>query len=403
MHLLLNDYGGYPFPVDLGAVLAQRGHQVTHVYTSASGSPQGNFDRCLKGFRAVDITVPGVPKDDFRRRWLKERTYGQKTAELIRQSRPNVVLSANTPLEAQRLILRAARQVGAPFIFWWQDILSLAMEFILSDRLGVPGRWVADRYRRLEKELLDASAGIIAITEDHLDVLTDWKVSTPAVVIPNWAPLESIPVLPRDNAFARELNLVEPFVVLYSGTLGMKQNPDVLFETAVKLQSLPDVHLLVVAGGVAVEALKRRVEEGGLKNITIRPLVPFERVAEMLAIADVSLVMLRPEAGDYCVPSKVWSIYGSGRPVVAAMAASNAAARLTEDIGAGVVVDPPDAESIVQEIKFLKDQPSLRDMMGRQGRQYAEQMFQIEVVTDRFLAMIEQVLIESGEEHHLAS
>ena len=58
------------------------------------------------------------------------------------------------------------------------------------------------------------------------------------------------------------------------------------------------------------------------------PYQPFDRLPEVLASADVLVVILEPEAGRFSVPSKTLSYLCAGRAVLGSMPATNPAARL---------------------------------------------------------------------------
>lgn len=388
MHLLLNDYGGYPFPIDLSREWVRRGERVTHVYSSASGSPHGAFASEDPALQVVDIPTDNA-KGQFIKRWRAERQYGRRVQRLIGETRPDVVISANTPLEAQRCIVAACRRHDIPFVFWWQDVLSEAMVTILGDKLGWIGRRIGLYYRRLERQLLAASDRVICIAPQFQELLREWHLeAVPQVLLGNWAPVEALPVLPKDNAFSREHQLHDKFVVLYSGTLGMKQNPQIVRHAAKYLQRQDDVRLVVISNGVGMAQLQRDKEREGLDNLLLLPLQPFDRLSEILATGDLHLVLLHASAGRFCVPSKVWSAYCAARPSLLVMPKTNYAATLTEEIGAGWVLQNDEEISLPHTILQLKSNPELRRRMGQAGRAYAEREFPITRIADRFNAVI---------------
>jgi hypothetical protein len=43
MRILVSDYSGHPFQVQLSRELARRGHSVTHTYSAGFQSPKGNL------------------------------------------------------------------------------------------------------------------------------------------------------------------------------------------------------------------------------------------------------------------------------------------------------------------------------------------------------------------------
>ena len=56
-----------------------------------------------------------------------------------------------------------------------------------------------------------------------------------------------------------------------------------------------------------------------LKNLVVVDYQPIERLSEVLATADIHLVPLRAGLGGMSVPSKIYSVFASGRPVIASV------------------------------------------------------------------------------------
>lgn len=390
--ILLNDYGGYAFTIELAVKLAERGYSVTRLYTTASGSPTGRVPENIPNFESIHIDMPPVRKSNFIRRWKSERFYGARAAAIIRHKRPDVVLSANTPLDAQQKIQYACRAVNGRFIYWLQDLLSMATRSVLTQKLGWIGRLIGLYYFQLEKTLLRRSDAIVGITDVFTAILQNWRIDKQIVIIPNWAPLESLPVRDKINAFSLEHGLADKFVVLYSGTMGMKQNPDIVVQAAEELRQHVDIMFVVISDGVGMEFLQRQKEKKALDNLLLMPLQPFERLPDCLASADVGLVLLDADAGTYCVPSKVWSIYCSARPALLVVPHNNLAARTTLQHNAGIVLPPEDAQKLAATILQIRHQPDKRRAMGQNGRAYAERFFRIENIADQF----ERVLVEES-------
>lgn len=386
--ILINDYGGYAFIVELAVTLAERGYRVMHVFTSSSGSPTGQIPNKIEHFNSINIDMPRVQKANFYQRWKSERLYGKRVAALVQKHKPNVVLSANTPLEAQRKIQHACRSINCRFIFWLQDFLSLAAQSVLSKKMGFPGYLVGCYFHQLEKKLLRHSDLIIGITDAFTAILKNWRINNKVVFIPNWAPLEHVPVRDKVNEFSLEYNLAEKLVVLYSGTMGMKQNPHIVVKAAEELRNNPNIIFVVISDGVGMQYLRQRKIEKHLENLVLLPLQPFERLPDILATADLGLVLLDADAGTYCVPSKVWSLYCAARPVLMVVPENNLAAQVTKEQNAGIVIDPKNADKLAATILELREQPEKRKAMGANGRTYAEANFQIEKIADQFESLL---------------
>ncbi|MBN1481472.1 glycosyltransferase WbuB [candidate division KSB1 bacterium] len=391
--ILLNDYGGYAFPLELSLELTERGYKVLHVYTSASGSPTAAFPPDRPNFTSIDIDIPPVQKGHFIQRWKSEKLYGERVATMIRQRRPDIILSANTPLQAQKHLQRACRDVKGRFIYWLQDLLGIAAKSVLSKKLGFLGIVVGLYFLRLEKKMLSRSDAIIVIAEAFAAILQNWRITNNNLhIIPNWAPIDSIPVLGKANAFSLEHGLADKFVVLYSGTMGMKQNPEIVVRAATALLPFPWIVFVFISNGVGMEYLHKQKVEKHLDNMLLLPLQPFEQLPNCLATADLGLVLLDVDAGVYCVPSKVWSLYCAARPVLLVVPRNNLAAQVTQTFDTGVVLEPDESEKLAQTILSLHEQPERCRLMGHNGRAFAEQYFQIDTITNQFEMIIQDCL-----------
>src|SRR5258707_15128288 len=143
MRLVLHDYPGHAFPIQLSRALAARGHAVLHLYFSDFQSPRGPLapredDPPGLTIQALSLDRP-FQKYDFLRRALAERAYGKVLVEAVRKFRPDVVLGGNSPLDPQSLLQRFCRRHGIGFVFWLQDIYGVAIDAILRKRPGPPG------------------------------------------------------------------------------------------------------------------------------------------------------------------------------------------------------------------------------------------------------------------------
>jgi colanic acid biosynthesis glycosyl transferase WcaI len=383
VRIAVHDYSGHPFQVQLSRELARRGHQVRHIFSSSFQTPKGNLERTAadpEGFEIVPVALSApFLKDSLLRRRAQEIETGRLVAALIAEFAPDVVISSNAPLDTQRVILKAARRQGARFVFWLQDIYSEAIARLLPRKLPIAGALVARYYRRLEASMLRASDHVVAITEDFGPTLDRYGVGRAQVsVIENWAPLDEMAPLARENAWAREHMPAVALRVVYSGTLGYKHNPGMLADLARQSQA----RVLVYAEGRAANQLK--AEAAGLGNLSVQGWLPFADLPGMLAGADILVAMIEADAGHYSVPSKVLSYLCAGRPIVAAIPPDNLAGRLLLRESAGIVVAPGDSRGLTEAVRKLAADPQLRELMGRNGRAYAERTFGIGQIGDRF-------------------
>lgn len=390
MKILLHDYGGYPFTFQLAESLTSRGHKVEYFYSDTTQSIKRiNIRDSIPKLRIHALQIKkSFKKYSYLKRRACEVEHGKLLAMHISQLQPDVVISANTPLDAQRLALRASRKVNAHFFFWFQDAISIATMKTLSAKIPILGRYIGQYYGWLEGRLVKKSDQIILISEDFLPLMHEWGVCNEQVkIIPNWAPLEEIPVCKKKNPWAYAHDLADSFVFLYAGILGLKHNPALFIQLSQAFRLDPEVKIVVVAEGSAVDWLKKQQRGSSLNNLVVLPYQPAAVFPQMLGAADVLTAILKPDAGAYSVPSKVLSYLCAAKPLLLAVPAENLAARLIRNIDAGLVSPPSDTAQWIRNARLLYLDRRANRRKGFNARKYAEEFFDIKQITDKFEAL----------------
>ncbi|RPI03495.1 MAG: glycosyltransferase WbuB [Calditrichaeota bacterium] len=397
MHIMLNDYGGYAFSMDLAEALAQRGHEVSYLFSSASASPRGALTIEMPRLRVMDITIPDNQKDNLIKRRRAEKEYGHQSMAMVQKLEPHVVISTNVPLAALGTLFTYCKRKKIPFILWWQDALSLAMRSILSRKFGCLGALIGLYAEHWEKKIVRGAEALIVISPEFGDLARAWGACADRIFfIPNWAPVEKIVPLPKVNDFSRRWELTDKFVVLYSGTLGMKQNPQSIVDAAKYVRHDPDIKLVILSNGVAMPWLQQEKVRLQLENLLLLPLQSAEDVSAVLASGDVHLVLLQPDAGRYCVPSKVWSSFCAARPLLADIPHDNYAAKMIREIEAGVLWSADSKKCLGEKIFELKTAKLKLQSMGKNGRHYAEEHFVREKISNQFEFLLSRLCHSGG-------
>jgi len=389
MRVLVHDYPGHAFPVQLSRALARRGHTVRHLCFPEFQAPKGPLARRADDPAGFDVAFLdlGAPfeKHSFVRRWRQERRLGALARAAIADWKPDMVLAGNAPLDVQDGSLAGARDAGAGFVYWLQDLVGVAMRKILGRKLSLPGALVGLAYEAKERRLLRAADAVVAITADFEPLLARWGVAQARIhTIENWAAREDIAAAPRDNPWAREYGLAGRRTFLYSGTLGMKHDPGLLLDLA---RANPGCAVVVISEGLGADWLRARAAE--FPNLVLLPFQPFARLGEVLASADILVAVLEPDAGIFSVPSKVLTYLCAGRPLLLAIPPENLAARIVARAGAGLAAAPADRAAFLAAAATLAGDAPMRSAMGAKALDYAAKTFDIAAIAARFEAILE--------------
>lgn len=332
--------------------------------------------------------------------------------------RPDAVLAfSSTPMFGGVAAAALARAKRCPFVYVVQDVYPE-----IAQAMGVvrPGP-VAGLARFLEATAWRAAERVVLIGDEMHGVAASRAVEGARLAtIANWADLETIRPL-EESAFRAEQGFSpSDFVVEYAGNFGRSQDLEAVLEAARLVEERTSgaaaaagpgsaaaaearegggagtgatgpgrVRFLLVGEGSASADVRRRARE--LPNVSVAPYQPEERLGDVLAAADLSLIPLRSGLTRYCVPSKVYSILASGRPVGAALDGDSEVARIVEEGQCGFRVDPANPAAMAEEILALASDRDRAREMGRNGRAYGEKNATLERAVKQYEALLTEV------------
>jgi glycosyltransferase involved in cell wall biosynthesis len=400
VELYIHDYAGHVGQSEVARALATRGHRVWFTYCDELPTPRGGLtaDPGLASLTIEPIGIgrPIVKKNYFKRQW-QDLLYARALVKNLREHRPQIVVSANTPLLPEWALVRYCRRHGIPVVHWWTDIYSLAVRHGVTEKLGFIGWMIAWAYEKLEIHLLKRSQAVVAIAEEFRAIADRWGVRTPLIVNPVAAPTEQVQPAPKANAWAVRHGIADTTNVMYCGTLANKHHPEFLLAFAKRLCDRSDVRVVVAAGGVGADWLRREQERARLPNLVLLPFQSFEDYPQVLAAADVHVSLLNHEASAYALPSKVMSQLCSGRAQAAIVPRDNQAARLIEAADAGIVFSPDEFDAAAAAIEDLLADGEARRRFGENGRRYAEEKLSLASVTAQYEDLFEEVIARHGK------
>ncbi len=383
----------------LGEELTRQGHEVVVI----TGMPHYDQNRIWPAYRGklwtreqigsmrvhrVYLYVPSK-KTSFWGRLLNYLSFNLTSgiAGLL-IGRFDAILAPSPPLTNGITAWALSRIKGVPFIYNVQDIYP-----DVAVRLGVLKNRTAIRFFEWMERFVYRKAAAVSVISDcfKANLLRKGVPEQKVEVIPNFIDESFVRPLPRQNAFRTEHGLEDKFVALFAGNVGLSQGLETLLEAALCLQNLPDLRILIVGDGASKEALVNRAKTMGLHNVIFLPLQPYERVPELYSAADVGLIPLRKGLTEDSVPSKLFTIMGVGRPVIAGVDPESDTHRVIQRAGCGLCIPPEDAKALASALQALYENRPLADEMGRAGRDYVVQHFTCHEVARRYGALFERV------------
>ncbi len=305
--------------------------------------------------------------------------------------RPAVVMTVAPALMCAPAGWLAARLSGASAWLHIQDF-----EVDVAFQMGLlKGKVLQNSVLSIERWMLRRFDVVSSISGRMLDKLRHKGVTKERIYFfPNWVDTAHVYPLQNPSDYRAELGIAaDTKVVLFSGTLGGKQGLMVIPDAARSLAQRSDVIFIVCGDGVLKSPLQAATT--GLSNVRFLPLQPFERLGQLLGLADIHLLTQSPEAADLVLPSKLSGMLASGRPVIATCQAGTEIAAVVSLCG--LVVPPEDGAALAAAIERLVDDDEARALLGKKARCYAEENLARDGVLERIVQQMQPNLLgETG-------
>ncbi len=211
-------------------------------------------------------------------------------------------------------------------------------------------------------------------------------------IIENWSDGSQIyPIEKRSDRFVQKNGLSDKFIVQYSGNFGMVHELDTVLLAAKALAERTDIEFVFIGGGVNAGKIKSFVSDHGLANVKMFPFQPRESLNDSLNAADVSLVTLKAGFAGTVIPSKIYGIMASGKPVLAVCPGESEASRIVKENDCGLVVDPGDADGCRRAILSLNDDRAARLKMGENARRAFMEKYDRPLMTEKYYLAIRRL------------
>ena len=221
-------------------------------------------------------------------------------------------------------------------------------------------------------------------------------------IISNWADTDRIIPGDQNNPFSRKHDLVDKFVVMHAGRIGVTQNLGLLLECAQYFSDNPDIKFVIIGEGAKKNDIFDMANEKGLENVLFLPYQTPEMFNHVLASVSLSAILIKRDLLHCLVPSRLYVIMASARPVVISAHEHSEAYDILTQAGCGITVKPGDFEELKNAIYKLYNERDQIRILGNKGREYVAKHFSRPLSTDKYKRIIREMLNkknDSREEH----
>ncbi|HEY4106431.1 MAG TPA: glycosyltransferase [Polyangiaceae bacterium] len=161
------------------------------------------------------------------------------------------------------------------------------------------------------------------------------------------------------------------FLVHFHGEYAPFHGVDVIIRAAKALEH-EEIEFQIVGKGITYARDRRLAEELGVQNVRFLDPVPYAKLAELMSRADVCLGFFGDNPrGERVFTNKVVEALALGQPLITRRNA--AVQELLCDGESALLIEPGSSDALARAILRLKNQPELRERLGKNARRLFEE------------------------------
>ena len=380
-----DDRGSGRLMTGIATGLKNRGLDVS-VCTCQPHYHENGMEKCprkttYQGVPITRIRAPQIRQSSLIRRGFNWAvfTVWMSVVLLLRRDEPGqrIVFNTNPPmLPIAMWVVCSVR--GWPYTYIVHDLYpAMAVEPGYIKRDGLVHR----AWSKLNEYVFDGAEHIIGLGERMrervIDSVDDDFDQDKIDVIPNWENQDFIEPRPKeDNWFSQEHELVEKFVITYSGNIGANHDLETIVDAAQEFTDT-DVKFLIIGNGDHRTHVVDHANRLGLTDDTIE-FLPFqdrEDIPYSLTCGDISLVTVSKGMKGVAVSSKLPTSLAVGQPILVIAERDDDEAEVVRKFNAGKVVEQDNPNDVVSAIEDWRSDPKLVEQQGRNARKALENHF----------------------------
>jgi glycosyltransferase involved in cell wall biosynthesis len=197
------------------------------------------------------------------------------------------------------------------------------------------------------------------------------------LVMPPWPHEMHLDPLPHEqNPFRARHDLIDKFVIMYSGNHSPSNPLKTLLDAAKTFKDHPKLRFLFVGGGLGKKEVETFARDNALSNIVSLPYQPLADLRYSLSSADVHVVSLGEDMVGIVHPCKIYGAMTVGRPILFLGPRPSHVADILDANPIGKHVAHGDVQACVSAIQsFVDESPARLKSMGDAAQRALTQRF----------------------------
>lgn len=395
-HFTIPTQAGGTRSYELAQRLIAKGHSVCMVCGETAklnlqATKQKNIHRgMVDGIDVIQIALPYSNRDGIAKRTWTFVKFGWKGIQIALKEDYDLLFATSTPLTAgiPGIIMKLFRK--KKFVFEVRDLWPE-----LPKALGMKNPFLLWGMGVLEWLSYHSADACIGLSPGICNGIKKRSQRNKHIaMIPNGCDLDIFNPSLRRNISLDGIKETDK-VAVFTGAHGIANGLDAVLDAAAILKNMrrDDIVLAFIGDGKIKPHLLERVKNEHLDNCRFYAPVPKKELNQIVASADVGLMVLAniPEFYYGTSPNKFFDYISSGLPVMNNY--PGWLADMIQENKLGIVVPPNDAEAFAKGLIYLLNSKELRMSYSKNARCFAESHFSRMQLGNEFVSFLESVVV----------
>lgn len=301
----------------------------------------------------------------------------------------DLILSPSPPLTLGVVNILLGKLKAAKVVYNVQEIYP---DLLIADG-GLKTPLIINVLKRMERFVYRYSDAVTTIDEVFYTTIAGrFRDPNRLTIIPNFVDTR---LYTADTADQLDPAIFEPtgeLKVMYAGNIGNAQDWDTFIALAAGLKGQP-IRFFVIGEGVDRDDLEKEIERLQLSNVKLIPYQPREKMPSLIAYADLHFIFMAAQVEGHGFPSKVYTLMACSKPMLVCSGKNTPIVNFLQDKDCAWIVSEHESTKKVQqlrEILLTMDRAQLVDK-GKHGRRVVEQSYTREIITEKYLNLVNQL------------
>lgn len=216
-------------------------------------------------------------------------------------------------------------------------------------------------WERLNRKAYNNATKIYTLTDGMKKVLTKYSRSDIIEVVPIWTDNSFLkPVKRSDNPFVNKHNLLDKFIVMYSGNIGLTNNIEVLIDIAERISN-DRIQFLIIGSGASKYIIEQKIEKLNLKNVLLLPWQEPAQIPYSFSAADLAVIIQGSRVSKLAIPSKFYNFLSVGAPLLTISSVDSELSGLVSNYSCGKNFEITQLTEIANFINELANSKNLQN------------------------------------------